>query len=54
MGVLKRERTLKSLRHLCAQAIITVIYDLSHNYILPNNNYETAVNRTRDPIVRGT
>jgi len=52
LGILKRERTLKSLRCLCA--IIAVIYDLSHNYILTNNNYDAAVNRTRDLIVGGT
>jgi len=52
MGVLKRERTFNSLRHLCA--IIAIIYDLSHNYIVTNNNYDAAVNRTRDLIVGGT
>jgi len=52
MGILKREHTLKSLRRLCA--IIAVIYDLLHNYILTNNNYDAAVNRTRDLIVGGT
>ena len=52
MGILKWEYTLKSLRRLCA--IITVIYDLLHNYILTNNNYDVAVNRTRDFIVEGT
>jgi len=52
MGIPKRERTLKSLKHLCA--IIAIIYDLSHNYILTNNNYDAAVNRTRDLIVGGT
>jgi len=52
IGILKRERTLKSLRHVCA--IIAVIYDLLHNYILANNNYDAAVNRTRDLIVGGT
>jgi len=30
------------------------VYDLSHNYILTNNNSDAAVNRTRDLIVRGT
>jgi len=29
------------------------VYDLSHNYILINNNYDAAVNRTRDVIVGG-
>jgi len=52
MGILKREHTLKSLRRL--RTIIAVIYDLSQKYILTNNNYDAAVNRTRDPIVRGT
>jgi len=52
MGILKRERILNSLRSLCA--IIAVIYDLSHNYILTNNNYDAAVNQTRDLIVGGT
>ena len=51
MGIQKRERSLKSVRRLCA--IIAVIYDLSHNYILTNNNYDAAVNRTRDLIVVG-
>jgi len=27
---------------------------LLHNYILTNNNYDAAVNRTRDLIVGGT
>jgi len=44
MGILKPERILKSLRRLCA--IITIIYDLLHNHILTNNNYDLAVNRT--------
>jgi len=52
MGILKWEHTLKSLRRLCA--ILAVIYDLSHNYILTNNNYDAAVNRTRDLVVGGT
>ena len=52
MGILRRENTLKSLRHL--RAIIAIIYDLSHNYILTNNNYDAVVNRTRDLIVGGT
>jgi len=42
VGILKREHALKFLRHLCP--IIAVIYDLSHNYISTNNNYDTAVN----------
>jgi len=52
MGILKREHTLKSLRRLCA--IIAIFYDLLHNYILTNNNYDAAVNRTRNLIVGGT
>jgi len=52
MGILKRERTLKSLRRLCA--FIAVIYDLLYNYILTNNNYDVAVNRSCDLIVGGT
>jgi len=42
MVILKQEHTLKSLRCLCA--IIAVVYDLLHNYILTNNNYDVAVN----------
>jgi len=30
------------------------LYDLSDNYILTNNNYDAAVNRTPDLIVGGT
>ena len=30
------------------------VYDLLHNYILTNNNYDAAVNRARDLIVAGT
>jgi len=52
IGILKREHILKSLRGPCT--IIAVIYDLSHNYILTNNNCDTAVNRTHDLIVGGT
>jgi len=52
MGILKREHILKSLRRFCA--ILAVIYDLSHNYILTNNNYDTVANQTPDLIVRGT
>ena len=51
MGILNQECTLKSLRSLCA--IVAVIYDLLHNYILTNNNYNTAVNQTQDLIVGG-
>jgi len=51
IGILKWEPTLKSLRRLWA--IIAFIYDLSHNYILTNNNYDMAVNRTCDLIVGG-
>jgi len=42
MGILKWECTLKSLRCLCA--ILAVSYDLSHNHIVTNNNYDAAVN----------
>ena len=53
MGILKREHTLKSsqtpLRYYRRH-----VHDLSHNYILTNDNYDAAVNRTRDLIVRGT
>jgi len=52
MGILKQEHILKSLRSLCA--FIAVISDLLHNYILTNNNYDAAVNQTRDLIVGGT
>jgi len=51
MGILKRERTLNFLRRL--YAIIAVIDDLLHNYILTNNNYDAAVNQPCDLIVGG-
>ena len=50
LSILKGERKLKSLGRLCA--IIALIYDLSYNYILTNNHYDAALNRTRDLIVR--
>ena len=52
VGILNRKHIPKSLRCLCA--IIAVIYDLLHNYVLTINNYDTAVNQTRDFIVGGT
>jgi len=53
MGIQKWEHTLKSSQtSLCL--LSPSFYDLSHNYILTNNNFNTAVNRTRDLIVGGT
>jgi len=53
MGILKQERILKSVARLLPY-YRHLVYDLSHNYILTNNNYDAAVNRTRDLIVGGT
>jgi len=52
MGILKRN---KHLNLSDAFALLSPsLYDLLHNYILTNNNYEVVVNRTRDLIVGGT
>ena len=52
VGILKCASSHKALRRLCA--IIAVVYNLSNNYILTNNNYDAVVHRTRDLIVGGT
>jgi len=53
IGILKWEHTLNSFSDIFA-LLSPSLYDLLHNYILTNNNYSVAVNRTRDLIVRGT